>query len=565
MASSQRSDGDYRPEGHFEAESPAEDSADGGRPGTGGPENPRLGFAGWLRFIWRQLSSMRTALVLLLLLAVAAIPGSLVPQQTSDPNGVTQWHTDNPAGAKILDFFGLFDTFSSPWFSAIYILLFISLIGCVIPRAWHHAKAMVAKPPRTPARLERLEGYTTRPFDGSAATALDEARDVLKSRRYRITDYSSSRAEGSLGASGDSVSAERGYLRETGNLVFHLSLIGVLASVALGGGLGYTGQRVVAEGYAFTNVLSDYDSFYPGRFFDSTALQPYSVKLNALGVTYDTTDINSYGTPLDYSASVTVTEKGQAPRDETLKVNAPLNIDGTQIYLLGNGYAPVLTVRDAQGNIVFSQPTLFRPEDTNNTSFGIIKIPDGLKEQIGLEGFLYPTAIPLQSGAYSSSYPDLLGPLVSLSVYTGDLGLNNGQATNAYALDTTSMTQLAVPGTSTAAIQLQPGQTAQLPDGLGSIELSAIPRFAALDIHYDPAQGWVFVFVVLAVAGLITSLFVRRRRVWAKAVEGPDGTMLEWAGLARGEDPRLVEAVAALADEVSAESLQDAKDAKAKT
>ena len=121
---------------------------------------PRLGLVGWLRWGWRQLTSMRTALVLLLLLAIAAIPGSIVPQRTADPNGVTQYRTNNPDLFPILDHLQLFDVYSSAWFSAIYILLFISLIGCVIPRTTHHFKALRARPPRTPARLSRLDDYT---------------------------------------------------------------------------------------------------------------------------------------------------------------------------------------------------------------------------------------------------------------------------------------------------------------------------------------------------------------------------------------------------------------------
>ncbi|HWL01051.1 MAG TPA: cytochrome c biogenesis protein ResB [Microbacteriaceae bacterium] len=545
MASSPRSDAehaDYRPSDHIDA-MPSADEGGGSSPGDDRLSQPKLGPVGWLRFVWRQLTSMRTALVLLLLLAIAAIPGSLVPQTSSDPNGVAQWRAQDPDGARVLDFFGLFSTFSSPWFSAIYLLLFISLIGCVIPRAWHHAKAIVASPPRTPARLERLEGHTTRTFEGNPADALDAARTTLRRRGYRVADY------GSRGGGGvDSVSAERGYLRETGNLVFHVALIGVLASVGLGSGFGYTGQRVIAEGYAFTNVLSGYDSFNPGRFFTDDALAPYSVRLDSLDVTYEELNIDSYGAPLDFHATVTVTELGQEPRTEILKVNAPLTIAGTQVYLLGNGYAPVLTVRDPDGRVVFSQPTLFRPMDSNLGSLGVVKIPDGLAEQIGMEGFLYPTAIRLESGAFASSHPDLRGPLVTLEVYTGDLGLDTGRATNAYVLDTESLTQIAGRTADAPTIALRVGDRVDLPDGLGSVELTAIPRFAALDIHSDPAQGWVLTFVILAVAGLLLSLFIPRRRVWARVIEDADGVRLEWAGLARGEDPRLADAVASLAD-----------------
>ena len=93
---------------------------------------------------------------------------------------------------------------------------------------------------------------------------------------------------------------------------------------------------------------------------------------------------------------------------------------------------------------------------------------------------------------------------------------------------------------------------AELPDGIGSIELESIPRFASLDVHHDPSQLWVLIFAGLVVAGLVTSLFIPRRRVWIKAVTTSDGVTIEYAGLARGDDPALPSAVADLADRHSA-------------
>ena len=122
---------------------------------------PTLGPLGMLRWAWTQLTSMRTALFLLLLLAVAAVPGSLFPQRPANPAIVTQYIKDHPDYGKILDSLQLYDVYSSAWFSAIYILLFVSLIGCVIPRAIAHYKAMRSQPPRTPARLSRLPEYGT--------------------------------------------------------------------------------------------------------------------------------------------------------------------------------------------------------------------------------------------------------------------------------------------------------------------------------------------------------------------------------------------------------------------
>ncbi len=154
-----------------------------------------------------------------------------------------------------------------------------------------------------------------------------------------------------------------------------------------------------------------------------------------------------------------------------------------------------------------------------------------------------PPSASSSSGAFTSIYPDLQSPLLTLEVYVGDLGLDEGAPVNVYALDTDDLTQVAGRDAELPGLELTPGARVDLPDGLGSIELSALPRFAALDVHRDPAQGFVLVFAALAVAGLLTSLFIARRRVWVKWVDG----RLEFAGLARGEDPGLAGAVADIA------------------
>ncbi|MBM7412784.1 cytochrome c biogenesis protein [Clavibacter michiganensis] len=514
-------------------------------PREGAPiAQPKLGFVGTLRWFWRQLTSMRTALFLLLMLAFAAIPGSLVPQRSSDPNGVTQFRADNPDLFPVLDKLQVFDTYSSVWFSSIYLLLFISLIGCVVPRAKHHFDALRQAPPKTPARLNRLAGYTTRTTTADPVDAIRQARALLKRQRYRTVLVDDASAAGGV----LSVSAERGYLRETGNLVFHSALVGILITVGIGGGFGYSGQKVLVEGQSFVNTLSTFDSFNPGRFFDDSALTPYRVKLNALHVQYEQENPNAIGQPLDFTADVTADVPGGQPQDREVKVNDPLAIGGTDMYLLGNGYAPHVTVRDPAGTVVYSADVPFLPQDAKLTSLGVVKVPDGLREQVGMLGFFYPTQ-GAEKAPFFSSYPDLDNPLLTLNVYTGDLGIDGGVPTSVYTLDTQNLTQLTGGKTGVQSIELAPGQTTDLPDGLGSVSLDSVPRFVSFDVHHDPTQRWVLLFAILVLGGLLTSLFVPRRRVWVKAVPQADGsTTLEYAGLARGEDPTLEAAVAALAD-----------------
>ena len=74
-----------------------------------------IGVVGWLRWVWRTLTSMRTALVLLFLLALASVPGSLLPQRGTNPIRVNDYLADDPVKGRILDRLGLFDVFSAPW------------------------------------------------------------------------------------------------------------------------------------------------------------------------------------------------------------------------------------------------------------------------------------------------------------------------------------------------------------------------------------------------------------------------------------------------------------------
>ncbi|MFT4215388.1 MAG: cytochrome c biogenesis protein ResB [Microbacterium sp.] len=523
-----------------------------------------LGLVGWLRWGWRQLTSMRTALVLLLMLAIAAIPGSIVPQRSADPNGVIDFKANNPELFPILDSLQLFDVYSSAWFSAIYLLLFISLIGCVIPRTKHHYKALRARPPRTPARLTRLDDHVeaVRPLPAgadaaasAAAQAIDAAQAQLRKAGYRVERYDAGEVA--------SVSAERGYLRESGNLVFHTALVGVLLAVGIGGGLTYTGQTVLVEGDSFVNSLGlGYTSFNPGRFVDTDALAPYSLTLDSFDVTYVPAGEAGQGQAGDFAAHLTTRLPGEESVAQTVRVNHPITMAGDRVYLMGNGYAPTITVRDPDGEIVFREDVAFLPQGSTMTSQGVIKVPDGLSEQLGMIGFFYPTAATLESGALTSAYPSLANPVLTLWVYAGDLGIDDGTARNVYALDPTDMTQLAGGDSGTDALELAPGQTVDLPDGLGTITFEdatedgaaeQVKRYVSLSIHRDVGAPWVLGFAIVAVLGLVTALFVPRRRLWVKATPTDDGALLlEYAGLARGEDPAIAAAVATLAREHAA-------------
>ena len=503
---------------------------------------PALGLRGTWLFLWRQLTSMQTALILLMLLAIAAVPGSLYPQRSVNPTLTQQFLDENGRWGEILDTLGFFEVFSSPWFSAIYLLLFISLIGCIIPRVGVHLKQLRAKPPRTPSRLTRFTGHTRIELPGASADAvLDSAQRALKRSRYRTELREEKRSR--------SVSAERGLLRESGNLLFHISLVAVLVCIAGGSLTSYRGQITVVEGAGFSNSLTGYDSFEPGAWFDAEQMPPFQFTLEDFRAEYSLEENETtFGQPTSFEADVQVTTPGQDPRAQTIQVNRPLNVDGASMYLLGNGYAPEITLTDPEGTVVADGPLITVPlGDTGYTSQLVLKAPDAEPEQTAVVGFFLPTGTIDEQGP-RSLYPDLLDPQVVVTVYQGDLGLDDGIPRNAYEVDVSQLEPLTEEGEDTPVlIQLRPGESVDLPDG-STLSVGDVKRYAAFDIAHNPFERWTLISALVAVAGLILSLFVPRRRVWARVSDGADGPVLEVAGLARSDDPDLERDVHALAD-----------------
>lgn len=494
---------------------------------------PPLGSVGLLRWMWRQLTSMRTALILLFLLALASIPGSILPQRGTNPLRVDQWLVDNPATAPFLDRLGFFDVYSSPWFAAVYLLLFVSLIGCVLPRSRQHWRAMLAPPPPAPRRLERLPISVQVTSDRSVDEVMSSARAELRSKRWRVRESSVSDAS-------SWVAAEKGYLRETGNLVFHLSLLFLLAGVAVGGLFGWRGNVIIKEGDGFSNTLTQFDAWGGGRFASPDNLAPFSFTLNKFSVDFERGEAQR-GAPRLFEADITYRDGPSSVGEQKLiEVNEPLQVDGAKVYLVGHGYAPNFVVTDSTGATVFDDTVVFLPQDGAFTSTGVVKVPDATPS-MGLNGLFLPTAALDEVRGPHSTFPGPDYPAVFLSAFKGDLGLDGGVPQSIYLLDTSNLEQIGLES-------LLPGDTWTLPDGSGTVTFTGFERWASFQISYDPGKEIVLGAALAAMGGLLISLFVRRRRVWVKALPRESGgTLVQVAGLAKTEAPDLPDEVAALA------------------
>jgi cytochrome c biogenesis protein len=466
---------------------------------------------------------MRTALVLLFLLALASVPGSLLPQRPLNPPKVQQYLATHGAWGRFLDRIGAFDVFGSIWFSAVYLLLFASLIGCLTPRITVYARALRARPLKAPRNLDRLAenaALGTGLGPDAAAAAINR---VLRPRWRTVVRTEESGAV--------AVSSEKGYSREAGNLLFHLSLLIALVLIAAGRLLSYEGSIVTTEGSGFCNRPISYDSFTTGRWVKPGGLADFCVdRLEKF-----TADYREDGSPAQFRADVSYSEDLAGPsRHAVIEVNHPLRLEGDRVYLLNHGFSPTVTIT-RPGRTPVTDTQAFLPEDEVLTSEGAFKLPgrDGTKDDdLGLSAVFAPTAV-ISGGVVTSISPQATEPVLAVLAYTGVLN-PRGVPQSVYSLDQDQIASGKLE--QVGAQNLTIGQSMTLPDGT-VIRFDGYRQWINLQVSHDPTQAGLLVAAILMVVGLLGSLAVRRRRLWVRIA--PPGTsarsVVSVGGLARND------------------------------
>lgn len=494
------------------------------------------------RNMWRSLTSMGTALVLLFLLALAAIPGALLPQRGLNAAKVDDYLAAHPLIGPWLDELQAFDVFSSFWFTAIYVLLFVSLVGCLAPRTIEHARSLRATPVAAPRNLARLPKHTHARLAGEPAALAATITGRLRGWRS-ITRQQGDSVE---------VSAEKGYLREFGNLVFHFALLGLLVAVAVGKLFGYEGNVIVIAdgGPGFCSASpAAFDSFRAGNTVDGTSLHPICVRVNNFQAHYlPSGQATSFAADIDYQADPATADLiANSWRPYRLQVNHPLRVGGDRVYLQGHGYAPTFTVTFPDGQTRTST-VQWRPDNPQTLlSAGVVRIdppagsypnPDERrKHQIAIQGLLAPTE-QLDGTLLSSRFPALNAPAVAIDIYRGDTGLDSGRPQSLFTLDHRLIEQGRL--VKEKRVNLRAGQQVRIDQGPAAgtvVRFDGAVPFVNLQVSHDPGQSWVLVFAITMMAGLLVSLLVRRRRVWARITPTTAGTVnVELGGLTRTDN-----------------------------
>ncbi len=506
----------------------------------------------YLKKAWHWLTSMRTALALLFLLAIAAIPGALLPQRSLNEQNVIDYIADNGRVGEIYDQLGLFDVFESTWFLAIFVLLTISLVGCILPRSWDHYQAMKTPPTRAPKRLERLPMHAQGVVDKPMAEVQTDVRRLL--RRWKTAEYE----PGQDRAGVFSFAAERGYTRELANLIFHLALVFMLLTIAAGRLVYYEGMVIVVtdsgnyesvnanEDMEFCNTsTANFDSFRAGPLFDGTGLTTFCFEAHDFAADYlPNGQAEMFTSNISYALGEDINLPKEEWEDYRLQVNHPLRVMGDRVYLQGHGYAPTFTVEWPDGE-TRTQTLQFRPDDlTFFLSSGAMRFdpPAGMypdlyerrQNQIAIQGLFAPTAewSGENNELLTSRFPAMRDPAVAIDIYRGDAGLDTGRAQSIFSLDSALMHSGQLQ--KIERVNLLQGDSVTLDDGT-TVTFDGATEFANYQISRDPFQNWVLVSTLVMLFALVGSLTIKRRRIWVRLRPSEDGsaTHVELGGLAR--------------------------------
>jgi cytochrome c biogenesis protein len=483
---------------------------------------------------------MRTALILLLLLALASVAGSLVPQWPNSPERVVRFQLDHPLVGAFYGRAGLFDVYGSWWFVLITALLFVSLVACLFPRT----RALVRTLRQRPVQAREIDAfrlYEERVVPADPVRVIDGSRRILRRRMFRVANDDDGRP---------ALAAEKGALREVGSLLFHWAFLLIVIGVIYGKGTGFTGRAVVIEGKTWIDAQANYDGqLRTGRFFNGD-FTGVGIHLRGFEDTY-----RRSGQPMDFVSHVDLLDpQGTVVRQADIRVNDPASIDGVEFFQYGFGWAPVVEVR-RDGDLIASEPITFvqdiAPEGVPQLAMpwhGILKLPS-LDPQAGLTLELWPDSrawLQLRTTGEPVAMTQQFEPIMFFKVFRGELA-----DTSSRSLDTSVMRRAGsgVVGAG-QTIDLRSGDA--LAEGAASSELTIsfpeLRQYSVLQVSRDRGVPLVLLAAILVLLGLLPALYTSRRKVWVRAEPNGNGTVLKVGGFALQRKPQFDEEFSKLVD-----------------
>ena len=403
----------------------------------------------------RTFGNVLFAVSLLLVWAILTLFGVVV-QQGKDPSDYFSMYA--PPLARLILRLNIDNIYHTPYYVGIIGLILVSLTVCTFKRV-----IPARLPALRPVLIDKIPLNATIGVRGDEASVRARVEQFFRKRGWQVRKREFGGTEWTF--------ADKHNWARRGVLVAHMGFAIIAAGTTVYWAKGFAGDTPVAVGQTI-DVPHSQATLRLNNF--NYKIQPIMTKT---GMIYQ---------PIDYVSNVTVVGKDGIPKTETIRVNHPINIDGTLFYQSSYGFGVrFLVTHDGTRDAALSDKTY--------TVGDAITLP-GSQEEIQLEQFV-PT-VDRQTGQPSTD-PRVNDPAVALQVAQG------GQ---------------------TAGAALVPLKTwIDVGNGWRVTPLSYV-MISGLQYRYDPGVALVGIGAFVLLAGLVISFYFLPARLYVRVDQAADNT-----------------------------------------
>lgn len=267
--------------------------------------------------LWPFFSSVKLAIALLIIISIASILGTIIPQQEA---AGAFFSSLSPGMASVFDTLQLFDIFHSIWFLSLLFLLSVNLIVCSLnrlPASWKRFRSISA--PDEPEIFRNLPANEVILTEGKLEGETERIESLLKKRFKKVERKDTEKASYLTG--------EKGNFSYFGVYLIHVSVLIILAGVIIGFLFGFDAYVEVAEGEAVDVV-----QMKGGKGLKKL---DFTVRCDRF-----TIDYYKDGTPKLYQSDLAFVRNDSILYQSPVLVNHPATFAGIRFYQANYGKTP---------------------------------------------------------------------------------------------------------------------------------------------------------------------------------------------------------------------------------
>ncbi len=429
------------------------------------------------RKIWQTLASIKTGVILLILVVIFSAVGTLILQRpTTDPDELQRAYS--PQMLRVLDALGLTNVFHAWWFVLLLTLVSLSIIAASVqrfPNAWRFYSRPYKSPDENFRKAQALQAVIP--------VRNEEAGLSAAERGLRKSGFN---AEHIVHENSFSLFSERNRFSEMAVYIVHASLLLIFLGTSIDALYGWRASLMLTRGEQSNHVQPENAT---------TRTLPFFVRCDSAG-----RENYADGSPKKWWSNLSVIENGNVVLRKQIAVNDPLVYRGLRFYQASFGDTGkidrlelVATARDGhdQKDFTIGLDETF-PLDADTT----VRLAEFFPDYAVGDGRVYARSNSLEN------------PAAHLVVESK----KSGKQINVWRPQ--------IPG-------LDENEASPYIFEAKDVQMA---YFTGLEVSHEPGQWFVWAGVILLGLGLAVVFYLVHVRIWIVPVRDARGQLALWVG-----------------------------------